>query len=1127
MPQIRRKPKFKRLKNTLTLAFLLVSLVPLTVIGLFFLQSHSNDLEAQSKAHLTSVRDNAAQQLNDYFKNLKSESLGFVRSELAYASGGRFYGLINAFRSLGDDMEHARQNAQQRYKRDSSDQLATQIARDSAEFDGSERYRLMHLRYHSTYLELVNRSEFDDILLVDINGNVAYSVYKRDYYGTNLTDEKYTGTQLGKTFERIKQRSKGIDKDETTTIPVVYSDFDLNASQPHAWFAAPIVQQGYLHSYALFRLPKEGIDSLLNNMHSPEMEALLLNQHRQVVSSNLSIPYDQDDALLDDTVFSGISAIDTLTSDIGDRYLVAYEPIIQDTFTWTVAFALPESVAFANVHNLQTIFLAIMLTGILIVTLTAHYLANFITAPLLKLTWAAERVSGGELDTPLFNTDRKDEIGRLAVSFERMQRSIRDKINTIGEQNTALEANLATISRQNIELKQADKLKDDFLATTSHELRTPLHGMVGIAEALIAGANGPISASHKYQLNIIVSSGQRLSNLVDDLLDYHKMRYGHVEIQRCAVNISNSTSLVLELSSHLIKGKNIRIINQIDSSTPMVFADPERSEQVLYNLVGNAIKYTNEGKIVLTATHIDGMLRIQVSDTGQGIPAENLEQIFEPLTQVSKGTQRYQQGAGLGLSISRQLVEVMGGTLYVSSQPQVGTTFSFTLPLATQQQIEQRPTHFESHFQSPKVSEALPETLEEVEESLDGKLILVVDDEPVNIQILTSFLRLEGYRVITAQSGQHALTLIDSHRPQLVLLDIMMPEMNGFDVCEAIRLQFDRAQLPIIMLTALSQAEDKVAGFTAGANDFLSKPFNKQELAARLRAHFDASDAELQRIANQQLSEELKYREQVEANLLETQGQLLEQLDTAPEAMVAIDHKKRIKFANQSACKLFKRHIEQLKRSKADELFAPRFLDTDKQHWVGEIDIFVEDTRQHISGDILRLAEGTGLQALFILSRGDGANTERVENLEMAVEALSDYAFAGDKQQLQKLKELGGEFTRLADKVSGESHDKQDMMRELLVDTMNHALDYWESEQGQTKFTFAEQSGLWRVYLDRSTLQTRTLDKYLRIETLPKTPRWRTVLASIDYILEHAQNQGSQRYQLEQLREKLQKLLTS
>jgi two-component system sensor histidine kinase ChiS len=1127
MPQVRSKPKFKRLKNTLTLAFLLVSLVPLTAIGLFFLSSHSNDLESQAQAHLMSVRDNAAQQLDDYFKNLKSESLGFVRSELAYASGGRFYGLINAFGALGDDLEQARINAQQRYKPNTHNQLVKPITRDSQWFEGSERYRLMHLRYHSTYLEQVNRSEFDDILLVDIKGNVAYSVFKRDYFGTNLNDQRYQDTLLGETFTRISNRVKGIDKDETASIPVVYSDFDLSGSDPHAWFAAPIIQEGYLHSFALFRLPKQGIDSLLNNLHSPEMEALLMNQERQMVASNLSIDFQQGDTLFEEALYSGNSAIKTMENPEGDKYLVAYEPIVQDTFSWILAFALPESVAFANVHQLQSIFVVIMLTGVLIVTLTAHYLANFITAPLLKLTWAAERVSGGELETPLFNTDRKDEIGRLAVSFERMQRSIRDKIHTIGEQNTALEASLATISRQNTELKQADKLKDDFLATTSHELRTPLHGMVGIAEALIAGANGPLPASQKYQLNIIVSSGQRLSNLVDDLLDYHKMRYGHLEIQRCAVNLSNSTSLVLELSSHLIKNKSIRIINQIDGGTPMVFADPERSEQVLYNLVGNAIKYTNEGKIVLTATEVDEMLRIQVSDTGQGIPAEHLEQIFEPLTQVSRGTQRYQQGAGLGLSISRHLVEMMGGTLYVSSQPQVGTTFSFTLPLATQPQIEQSPTHYESHYQSPKVSEAIPEIVEVVEECLDGKLILVVDDEPVNIQILTSFLRLEGYRVITAQSGQQALTLIETQRPQLVLLDIMMPEMNGFDVCEAIRMQFDRAQLPVIMLTALSQAEDKVAGFSAGANDFLSKPFNKQELAARLRAHFEASEAEQQRVANILLSEELQHRERVEASLLETQGQLLEQLDSAPEAMLAIDHDKRVKFANQAACKLFKRHLEQLKRSKADELFAARFLDIDKPHWVGEIDVYVEDTRQHISGDILKLAEGSGLEALYILNYGQSANTERVENLEMAVEALSDYAFAGDKQQLQKLKELGGEFTRMAEKVSGETQDKQALMRELLVETMSQALTYWEGEQGQTKFTFAEQSGLWRVYLDRSTLQTRTLDKYLRVETLPKTPRWRTVLASIDYILEHAQTQGTLRYQLEKSREKLQKLLTS
>ena len=181
--------------------------------------------------------------------------------------------------------------------------------------------------------------------------------------------------------------------------------------------------------------------------------------------------------------------------------------------------------------------------------LASHYLSQFITAPLLKLTWAAEKVSAGNLDTDIVNTQRKDEIGRLALSFERMQRSIRDKIQLIEKQNMELEKNLQVIQRQNEDLQLTNRLKDEFLATTSHELRTPLHGMVGIAEALISGANGPMTADHRYQLDIIVNSGQRLANLVDDLLDYHKMRYGKLDIEARAVNISGATRLVMELSS--------------------------------------------------------------------------------------------------------------------------------------------------------------------------------------------------------------------------------------------------------------------------------------------------------------------------------------------------------------------------------------------------------------------------------------------------------------------------------------------------------------------------------------------------------------------------------------------------
>ena len=651
--------------------------------------------------------------------------------------------------------------------------------------------------------------------------------------------------------------------------------------------------------------------------------------------------------------------------------------------------------------------------------------------------------------------------------------------------------------------------------------------MVGIAEALISGANGPITADHKYQLDIIISSGQRLATLVDDLLDYHKMRYGNLDIETSAVDLSGATRLVLELSSHLLGNKPLRIINQVPTEPVWVSADPQRLEQVLYNLIGNAIKYTSEGKIVISATVIDQQIRVQVVDTGQGIPADQLDHIFEPLIQAGNDASRYRQGAGLGLSISRQLIELMKGSLYVSSQPMVGTTFSFTLPIATDEQIAHA-THYETpHFQAPDSGESELVEPTNLPENPEGPLLLIVDDEPVNVRVLDSFLRLEGYRVRTAKDGLEALENVEAEKPELMLLDIMMPGMSGYQVCEKLREEYDHAELPIIMLTALNQANDRVRGFNAGANDYLSKPFNKQELAARIRAHLTASKAELRRIENQQLQLELKERALVEASLLETQGRLLEQLETAPEAIICTREDNKIRFANDAASKLFRRSTEQLKRSSAEELIAPKFIQVEQEHYCGTIDVYVEDVRQHISADILKLPEGSGLRSMYIFNVGGSINAGRINNLERAIEALSSYAFDGDKAKLQELKELGGEFTRLADKVSSDSKSKQEVMREILVDAMTSALDYWERVTGQSKFTFAEQSGLWRVYLDRSTLQTRTLDKYLRVETLPKTPRWRTVLSSLEYILEHCNEQSPERTHIEALKNKLQHLLTS
>ncbi|TVO38830.1 response regulator [Vibrio algivorus] len=1119
--------KFQRLQHTLMVAFLVLSLTPLTIIGLFFLHSHTQDLQEQSTSYLTSVRDTKKQQINDYLKSKESEVMGMVRSELAYASGGRFYGLISAFNKLGDTPDQARINAQQRYILGSGDQIKTSVLPESPNYASTERYRLLHKRYHWAYVDVLKRSDFSDILLVDLEGDVAYSVNKNDEFGTNLISGKYKDSPLGHTFQQLIATVKESRKNNEDYTPIILSDFSSQNGEQILWIGAPIIQQGYLHSYAMFKLPSTALTNTVAD-NNKDVTKLLVGTDQQAKIQGITSDQINASNEVVTKALAGKTAVESFTNSLHEKVIAAYTPINTQGKTWALVIELPEKDAYSRVQQLKHIFYIVMLIGILVVFICSHYLSNFITRPLLKLTWVAERVSAGDLSQDIINIDRKDEIGRLATSFARMQRSIKDKIELIGDQNAKLEDNIKIIRQQNDELHLANKLKDEFLATTSHELRTPLHGMVGIAEALNSGANGPIPANQKHQLSIIINSGQRLATLVDDLLDYHKMRYGNLDIQTTTVDLAATTKLVLELSKHLLGSKPIRIINQTPQELPLVLADAQRLEQVLYNLVGNAIKYTSEGKIIISATVLEQKVRIQVVDTGQGIPADQLEHIFEPLIQAGQDASRYRQGAGLGLSISRQLIELMGGTLYVSSQPMVGTTFSFSLPIASQQQIDHyQQGELQNHFQAPDTHNFVNIDDSSLPQNPNGPLLIVADDEPVNLQILDSFLRLEGYRVRTASDGVSAIQLIEEEKPELVLLDIMMPGMSGYEACQEIRKQYDHGQLPIILLTALSQTNDRIKGFDCGANDYLTKPFNKQELAARIRAHLTASKAEIRRLENAQLQQELRIREQVEASLLETQGRLLEQLESAPEAIICVRDDGRVRFANDSAAKLFKRTPEQLKRSQADEIIAPKFLKTTQEHFCGEIDIFIEDKREHIKTDILTLPEGSGLKYIYIFNVGSGINAQRIDNLETAIEALSSYAFEGDKNKLQQLKELGGEFTRLADKVSNKSEDKQQIMREILVETMNCALDYWESDSGQTKFNLAEQSGLWRVYLDRSTLQTRTLDKYLRIETLPKTPRWRTVLNTIDYILQHTSSETPQRQHLLNCREKLQTLITT
>ena len=387
----------------------------------------------------------------------------------------------------------------------------------------------------------------------------------------------------------------------------------------------------------------------------------------------------------------------------------------------------------------------------------------------------------------------------------------------------------------NEKLQQADKLKDEFLANTSHELRTPLNGIIGLAESLFEGVAGPVNKEMKQNLSLIVSSGKRLSSLVNSILDFAKLKNHSLDLHLKPMDIHSVADVVIRISKPLLAGKNLFLINNIPKSSPFVLADENRLQQILHNLVGNAIKFTETGFIEINASVIDQKMEIVVADTGIGIPEEKREIIFREFEQIDSSASRVYGGTGLGLAITKQLVELHGGTLRVESVEGKGSKFFFTLPLARESIIEQISGAVESPVEQPYQVDFTPNGV-----SKNGTFrILIVDDEPVNHQVISNYLRGDIYDVTSVMNGPDALEKIHSEKFDLVLLDIMMPRMSGFEVCKRIREKFYPNELPVIMITAKNQVSDLVEGLTFGANDYITKPFTKNEFLARLKTHLN------------------------------------------------------------------------------------------------------------------------------------------------------------------------------------------------------------------------------------------------------------------------------------------------
>ena len=400
------------------------------------------------------------------------------------------------------------------------------------------------------------------------------------------------------------------------------------------------------------------------------------------------------------------------------------------------------------------------------------------------------------------------------------------------------------------QLKIADKMKDRFLANTSHELRTPLHGIMNITSGVYNREKDKLDESSRNELELVGTVSRRMARLIDDLLDVARLQEQRVALRLEPLGVQAVVPGVVAMLRHMAEGKPIELQVHVSDTMPLVMADEKRLVQIVYNLLHNALKYTERGVISISAEARAGRAEIYVADTGVGMDDKTQTEVFTPYVQGAYGISDA-RGIGLGLSICKQLVELHDGELTVESQPGLGSTFRFTLPLADEgaAMLSPEAVVFSEREAAPTMpgyeDMRYPDRLAERRSGSDplqhilpdGVVrILAVDDDPLNLNVLAGILSHEPYELTMVYSAQEVLQALDTGKWDLLIAEVMMPQMSGYELTERVRERFSVSELPVLLLTARTAPADIYTGFLAGANDYVAKPADAVELKYRIRS---------------------------------------------------------------------------------------------------------------------------------------------------------------------------------------------------------------------------------------------------------------------------------------------------
>ena len=675
-----------------------------------------------------------------------------------------------------------------------------------------------------------NTSEFQAILITDPNGIVVTS-----------TDED----DLGKDFSSEPDFQQGIsqahfgtprnDGDHWTTLLAVPA-----RTNEGKFLGVVMVRLDVQHLLNLLRdttgLGNTG-EVLVASLHGERLRYLVPPSRRSSGSNAGKREIDAGEVQAMVKAIQGDRGQD-ISQYAGTDVLIAWRPTPfqdPDFESWGMIVKIDADEAFAPIVKLRNTQLILQFALVLLGALTAYLLAKRFTSPILEMAATARLISGGQRDARLAITST-DELAQLAVAVNHMtDELVQSEINLEArvlertQQLTVANKHLAAAKEQ---AENANQAKSQFLANMSHEIRTPMNGVIGMSELL---ADTKLTSEQREFLGMVRSSADSLLRLLNDILDFSKIEAGKLELERIPFGLRHCVEMTSRTMGVRAAARGVELACGVDADVPEeVVGDPGRLGQIIVNLLGNALKFTNQGEIELHVSQESQdedstYLHVTVRDTGIGIPQHRQAAIFESFSQADSSNTRKYGGSGLGLTISSQLVRMMNGRIWVESQVGQGSTFHFTIQLGVCQEQPQPPAELAD---------------------VSGLSALIVDDNQTNRRIFRELLSSWGLRPAEVADGPSAIRELrraaDAGEPyRLVLLDCMMPGMDGFGVAKQMLADKRLRNTPRIMVSSATRSEDVERCKQLGIDRYISKPVIQSELLdAILQAMVCSSDNE-------------------------------------------------------------------------------------------------------------------------------------------------------------------------------------------------------------------------------------------------------------------------------------------